>query len=234
MKTAFRAALSLNNTAITLMQRSCYRQAFEVLKDAVCLIKMSRQSSFNAAEEEDRVRRMITKAIRYNSNPVVSSDARLPVMEIILHDAPGFVLQGGSVADCHFLIRFDTSDQDLLEDEPLLELPSVVILHNFACLALLTIRHGGKRATCGKQCLDYVVRMLKKLFRASQEDPFRLKRIVYLSTIALNTLIQFQLSFGQTLEARESAAELYYLSQVADRLQGSVLFMGEGLCAPMA
>jgi hypothetical protein len=222
---AFKAALVLNNYAIALMERSCFDLAFDTLKDAVLLVKASQQE--NRGLPEEMVFQKLDEATRRIAS---TSSTSAPSLDVVSHNDADFS-KDGTIEDGELLIRFDTTDSDLLEQpEDSLDICASVILYNFGMAALLR-----NRQDSGIKYLAFALQILQGIFDRSQDDAFVLKRIVFISTIVLTTLIPAQLSRGLREEAEVSADTLNYFAEVAVSLQGCGLFtQGFELCASAA
>jgi hypothetical protein len=207
----FEAALLLNNQAVGMMKISCYGQAFDTLRDAVHLMRTSQEVTPRDAE---LVRQKLSEAAHRTSNPAVFP---APVdLEIISHDAADYIWQRNSAASALPLVRFETTDVDLYTDN---EVGSAILLLNLGIASLCS-----GRENCATRFLSFSLRILESLFQRSQENPFILKRVIFISTICLNALIPTQLSHRQTENAEQSAQSLKLLADWAGSLKNSGLF----------
>jgi hypothetical protein len=227
MMTAYKAILSLNNTATSLMQRSSYDLAFDTLKDAVHLIRASQHG--NRGYPEHMVHRTLDEANRRIASSTYSSATSS--LKVVSHTDADF--EEGSIKSSkqQQLIRFDTTDSDLVEQqEGNLDLCAAIILYNLGLCAVKLGRQDG-----GIKHLVYALQVLQGMFDSCQDEPFVLKRIVFISEIVLTTLISAQLSRGMTDAAQENTETLNYLAEVACSLKDSCLFnQGYELCASAA
>jgi hypothetical protein len=226
----YRAALYLNNTALSLMKQACYGQAFDTLNNAVQLIQMEREDAL-------LVHHMLLKSMDCISNPIVSTGP-MHTLVFVSHTEP-LALDDASISDYQFLIHFDLCDDELLqgeqEVEPMLSLTNAILIYNLACCSMCI----PEQKDNGLSYLGFALFMLKKLFQASQQDAFFISqkdtafslRVVLVSTLALNTLITSQLDRGQMVQAQESLVQLKLLSGVATALQATA---GWDLCAAAA
>jgi hypothetical protein len=223
----YRAAIVLNNQAISMMKYSCYDQAFDTIKDAFLLMKMATQERPAAAgcPELQLVHQKLDEATRRISSPTESSPSSL---EVVLHNDAD--LNNGTVKDAEHLIRFDTSDTNILEEESKY-LCAAIILSNFGICSILC-----RRQESGMSYLAIALRILQGMRdRAQQDDPFVLKRVVFISIIVLNILIPAQLSCGMFDGAKDNADTLTYLTEVAYTIQDCGLFTRDfELCASAA
>jgi hypothetical protein len=229
MSIIFNAALSLNNTAISLSQQACYDQAVDTLRDAVHLMKISKDGP--STLDETLVCRMLNKALHCTSNPRVSTGPAQHLPVIVSHNESGLVLYDKSLDDSYFffLVHFDTSDDELLEasdDELIRHLTHATIVYNFACCSMCVPEKEG----CGVQCLDYTISKLAKLFSVTRDDHFFLNRVVLVSILALHARATAHLARGQTEQARDNCTQMSFLAQVATALKESAW----ALCAAAA
>jgi tetratricopeptide (TPR) repeat protein len=226
MMTAYKAILSLNNTATSLMQLSSFDQAFDTLKDAVHLIRASQQG--NRGYPEHMVHRKLNEATRRIASSTYSTATSS--FKVVSHNDADF--EEGSIKSSkqQQLIRFDTTDSDLVEQqEGNLDLCAAIILYNFGLCAVKLGRQEG-----GIKYLAYALQLLQGIFDSCQDEPFLLKRIVFISEIVLTTLIPAQLSRGMTDEAQENTETLNYLAEVACSLRNYVLLTHDFPCAAAA
>jgi hypothetical protein len=228
MMTTYKATLSLNNTATSLMQRSSYHQAFDTLKDAVLLIRASASQQGNRGYPDHMVHSKLDEATRRVAS---SKDSSTPSsLEVVSHNDADFE-EGPIKSSKQQLIRFDTTDSDLVEQqEGNLDLCAAIILYNSG---LCAVKLGHQ--DCGIKYIACALQLLQGMFDSCQDDPFVLKRIVFIYEIVLTTLIPAQLSRGMTDEAEENTETLNYLAEVACLLTDSCLFNQRyELCASAA
>jgi hypothetical protein len=224
----YRAAIVLNNQGISMMKNSCYDQAFHTFKDAFLLMKMAPQErpAATGCPELQLVRQKLDEATRRISSPIESSPSSL--VEVVSHNDAD--LNNGTVKDAEHLIRFDTSDTDILEEESK-DLCAAIILSNYGVCSILC-----RRQESGMKYLAFALQILQGMSdRVQQDDPFVLKRVVFISTIVLNILIPAQLSCGMFDDAQDNAEKLTYLTEVACTIQDCGLFTRDfELCASAA
>jgi hypothetical protein len=223
----YRAAIVLNNQGISMMKNSCYDQAFDTFKNAFLLVKMAPKKRPAAAgcPELRLVHQKLDEATRRISSPTESSPTSL---EVVFHNDAD--LNNGTAKDAEHLIRFDTSDTDILEEESK-ELCAAIILSNFGICSIFC-----RRQEIGMKYLAFALQILQGMSdRVQQNDPFVLKRVVFISTIVLNILIPAQLSCGMFDDAQGNADTLTYLTEVASTIQDCGLFTRDfELCASAA
>jgi hypothetical protein len=228
MSACYKAALVLNNMAIGLMQRSSFHLAYDTFKDAVLLIKASQQQQESVHQDDVLVHQKLGEANRRIASPTASPFTSVPTsITVVSHNDGDF---SGSISKVsEQLIRFDSSDSDLLEQQED-NLVAAIILYNFGCCALLR-----DHQYIGIKYLTFALQIMQGLYDDSQEQPFDLKRIVYISTIVLQTLIPAQFSQGLKEEARSSCKTLNELAEMASELNQCCLFSRDfELCASVA
>jgi hypothetical protein len=226
---AFNAALSLNNSAIALTQRSCYRQGFDTLKDAVSLLRAPLDDDDIALNTLINLK--LNEAMRRLTSSQPSPTSASPCVEVMSHDAAdSFSLQDEEdLKKLPTLIRFETSDVDLFQANDQ-GLPCAIILYNLAVASLLC------NMTSAARFLSCALHLLQGRFEQSQDDPFYLRRVIFVSVHALTTLIPTLLDSGKVQQAEESTQDLAYLETVAQTLEESGLFAAasSGLIAAAA
>jgi hypothetical protein len=235
MMTAYKATLSLNNTATSLMQHSSFAQAFDTLKDAVLLIRaLSQSQQGNKGYPEHMVHRKLDEATRRIASSTDSSHSATSSVKVVSHNDADF--EKGSIKSSlskqqQQLIRFDTTDSDLMEQpDGNLELCTSIILYNFGICA---VKLG--RQDSGIKYLTHALQLLQGLFDSRQDEPFCLKRIIFITAIVLTTLIPAQLSRGgMTDKAQENNETLNYMVEVACSLRNCALLTHDVPCAAAA
>lgn len=145
---AFRAAIALNNMAVTMMERQCYRQGLETMKSAVSAFKLStgcvkisarpNVPSDDAAAADNQRRAILVllkQANRRSSKPQKSHLHSMP-LRVVTQSGQSLAATTSnamtpSASSQHTLIRLETTDDlDLLETDS--DLTAAVILFNFA------------------------------------------------------------------------------------------------------
>jgi hypothetical protein len=226
---AYKAALSLNNTGCSLLQRSCYSQGFDTLRDAVFLMKASLQQDAETLSE------LVTHKLNEASRRTIacpglhlhaSSTSTSPSIKIVSHDAADFAsakhncdVDVSSTKIRHTLIRFESSDLDLLLAEADQDLPCAIILFNLAIASLLC--HKDAAAASFLSCS---LHLLRDMFHRAQEQYFYLNRVIFISTLCLATMLPMQLNSGKIEDADESSRSIAYLEELAQSLEHSGLF----------
>jgi hypothetical protein len=224
MNTPYRAALSLNNQGVTMMECSCYGQALKTFMDAIRAHK-------EVGNDFELVNHMIDNATRRTFCPEPFYSERFP-FQVLSHDAADFTAQD-TLLKTFTLIRFEASDIELLqaESEDSQDISLVSILCN-AALASLSI---SRRQDSAAEFLRGARMLLKAMYPEAREDLFVLKRVIFLSCIALATVVAIEQSCGQTAATQANMRSFHNLSKSAGILEQSVLFKAQvALPAPVA
>jgi len=224
----YRAAIALNNMAVTMMERRCYRQAFETFKDAVTAMKLS-TPTFTGQQNQSIIFDSLKKAHQRTSRPVISSqEILLTIVSLSYHDARPLTPQdfsapsfSSSCCPMFSLIRID--DVDLLEDSDKTDpengsntLATLVTLYNFG-IANLCRAHclRAKRASASQQLLKGGLKLLTLSCNLllsqyedsyngdgdEEEDFFAVSRLLFILTVLLKTLCQTFTATGQGQDA---------------------------------
>jgi hypothetical protein len=207
-----------------MMKDSCYRQAFATLKDSVSLVTTSQEPALDEDFARKMVREKLHNARQRISAPEISSTNMHIPLQVISHDAADTLLQQTtSGVDTPTVIRFETSDIDLIEETQDFDLQCAIILFNLAIVSLACSQQDR-----GARLLSSSGQILSDMFQRCQEKPYMLKRVVCISTIVLHALRTGQLARHQIADAEHSARSLEYLSDVASTLETSGLFSCHG------
>jgi len=231
----YRAALALNNMAITMMERRCYRQAFETFKDAVAAMKVARLSveeDDNSSEQRESVFGSLRKANQRSFRPKASRTVH--AWTVVSHNCghlewilPSFEVSSSPKNNTntimHFhLIRLDDADIFGSDDEELLQsdVLTIIMLYNFGmsylCLAQTTSStSAASKFRQGALKLLTLCRNLLAVQYEGCEDMFVLPRLLYLSALILQTLRQAFLVSGNVQDAMDCARVLRSLEQAA-------------------
>ena len=238
----YRAALALNNMAITMMERRCYRQAFETFKDAVAAMKVARLSVEKADDSSEResVLGFLRKANQRSFRPNASRSVQ--AWTVVSHNCghlewilPSFEASSSpkdnnnnsssnnnNIMMHFYLIRLDDADIFGSDDEELLQCDvlTIIMLYNFGmsylCRAQTTSStSAASKFRQGALKLLTLCRNLLAVQYESCEDLFVLPRLWYLSAIILQTLRQAFLVSGNVQDAMDCARVLQSLEQAA-------------------
>lgn len=222
----YRAAIALNNMAVTMMERRCYRQAFETFKDAVTAMKLS-TPTFTGQQNQSIIFESLKKAHQRSSHPVISSnEILLTIVSLSHHDARPLIPQdfsapsSSSCCPMFSLIRID--DVDLLEDSDKIDsengsntLATLVTIYNFG-IANLCRAHclRAKKASASQQLLKGGLKLLTLSCNlllsqyedsyngdGDEEDFFTVSRLLFILTVLLKTLCQTFTATGQGQDA---------------------------------
>lgn len=141
-----RAALALNNMAVRMMERCCYKQAFNTLEDAALLLQ---NVSSTETEDRDHVqqqhlrstleraqKRVLSpeKSLRYIPLRVLSHCKIIAPLSsaVFNHLSPRTVL----LRNYYCFVRFDVDNDTSLLDREEFELPTACIIYNLAVASL--------------------------------------------------------------------------------------------------
>jgi hypothetical protein len=213
----------LNNMAVSMLQRSCHRQGFETLQDAVKIAK----SLMRKEEEEQQPghhQQLLTKALHRASNPLVTPSC--VQLEAVSHNDSDFCGLRDILASSSnniktarmMLIRIDTSDEDILEDDDQNLMLSILMLNLGVAASLGAHQRNGLAANL----LACSMSLLHILFDDTKEDPYALKRVVFISCILLEALIPLLSEQQEQVTWRRQ--QLDHLYKVATYLDCSGIF----------
>jgi hypothetical protein len=225
----YRAAIALNNMAISMLERSCYNQAFATLQDAVSAVKLA-VKPHRDCNDQQRVTKILEDANCRASRPDVSS--RAIALTVVSHDAgpsstdsPPQKLSTSATS----VIRIETDDVDLLESEDY-ELTTAILLYNLGC-AYLCLAHisdnsslARKQQGAGMKLLKVSRSLLARQYN-SCEDPFLMCYVVCLNILLLQTLVQASQSSRQLKEVNAYASALACFQKAARYLHDRCTFV---------
>jgi hypothetical protein len=219
----FAAAIRLNNMAVTMAERGCVNQAFVTFKDAVMVANAVFKQQ--PGRSPFFLKNLLEKAIQRMVHPTVTTTC--PSIEVVSHDSADFCITARPYSnDKKTLIQIDSTDEDILQAD---DLTLAILLYNFAITT--TQRQAGQGLV--DNLLSCSLSILYSL-QDNLDDPFLLKRIVFVTAHALESLVPALRSSGKTQEADARAEELLHFLGVATRLECSGLFSAAPLPASAA
>jgi hypothetical protein len=112
----------LNNMAVSMLQRSCHRQGFETLQDAIKIAK-SLMRNEEEKQQPGHLHQLLTKALHRASNPLITPSC--VQLDAVSHNDADFCglrdilapSSNNNKTSPMMLIRIDTSDKDILQDD---------------------------------------------------------------------------------------------------------------------
>jgi hypothetical protein len=230
----YNAALFLNESAVTMMQRSCFEQAIDTLRDATCIM-----SQLGGLEEESStplhpqiVNTMITQATARLSQPEPCFPS-VPVTVVTHQLRPPKAAHLARQESNYTLIRIiETNHGDLLDESKAPELPLAIAVYNLAVANLCSTRPQSKPLSTldDLQRQRYAFELLilsSKLSRACYEesrDVFVWHRALNLTGLMLQTLVQALESHGQSEHALMFSSSLQYFRGAACQLDSCGIF----------
>jgi hypothetical protein len=191
LSSTYRAAVSLNNLAVTLLERQCYHQAMETFKDAVSALKASTMPSTTSASA-------VTKGFRriYSPKPQRLISMHLEVLSSEnMSSAAALSLNEGPSSSRAYLVRLDQVDiDDMMERGP--DIESACILHNFAvaylCMSQVTANdcRGLKFRNAALKLFSASQSLLESRCHSSIDDEDLFDLVICLQAIVLGNLVQ--------------------------------------------
>jgi hypothetical protein len=206
----YKAIILLNNCSISMMERSCYEQAYATLRNAIDVYKLLIQDDGDGDEQAyELINDKLNQSLKQISNPVQSARTILP-LHVVSHTQAG-------LNTSNVMIRInDTEHDDLLEDDskaPLL--PMVIVFYNIAVVLMFLGDNVNNRHSWKKFFLGMSFQLASNCF-AGSSNPFVMYRAVNLATIVLQTLPEG--------EDDDLHFHLIHIRTVANRFEDSVFF----------
>ena len=205
-----------------MMERRCFRQAFETFKDAVAAMKHG-----TSDKRGESVGPSVVRSLQQAHQRLVRQErsaSSLPLLVVSHETSSADLCPTSSIFSAYTLIRLD--DVDLAEqDESNESLLTTIMLYNFAtsylCRAHCTknaalankLRHGGMKLFSLSRSL------LASLYRKLQNDMFLLPRLVFISSQLFQTLSYAFQASGNHRKAKECAMAVASLQSAASEMQ---------------
>ena len=242
-----RSALALNNIAVHLLERRCYPQAVESLKQAHKLTFLTNTDNSSATEKissdsqyekDERGQDHVNRALQYLSHPKQADRAAL-ILEVLTATQDGTVVQGE-------LSSNESALESVLEDAPsshlgflvrleddfgvLSERQKAIISHNFG-IACFCLGKALKKRSAAKQFLETSCRLAEEASHAllsylgrmetscKPENKDTVIQLHCLIVATLNSLIHSQQECSFKEQAHESYALLVHFRSEAWDLQ---------------
>ena len=240
----YRAVVALNNMAVTLLERRCFRDALASFKNALDLMGSLRPESSNqrrpSAEKQNVFLQKASKSVARSTRTVEASAARsgfslttishddsAEVVTVALHEIPsdfsGFV----------FMIEFDESNVNLSID-------SSIILHNFSVACRMQsweFKNTKKKRQLVERAYMFAQVANSILMQESDilEDELQMKRALVVSMLILQELIQLSSQQGDMDTSRKYYCELGHVrSFVSDTEDGNLPLVSQLTAASAA
>jgi hypothetical protein len=195
MSDAYMSAIMLNEIAVTMAERGHYRLAFAMLKDAIKIARsLLKQDDTLSSDDTSTIDKSSTH--QQLLNKACLRLARSSTVLAASSVAPSDLVQAVAIADFSLsrrttnidtkitLIRIDTSDVEMLQTTSY-ELPMAILVYNLAIVASL---HEPVRCS-PRDLLSLALRILERSFEQYEDDPFFLKRVVFVTVSVLQALI---------------------------------------------
>lgn len=219
-----KAAFALNNMAISMIEKSCYTQAFETLKQAATVARSASlvddQGRNGAQQSLECLKLASSRLLRPELSPLFVPTSVL--MQDVGLNPSDFLPQNRDTG--YSLIRMETNGIEFNDDDWALAVAT--ILHNFAVAHLCRTRSSEentfdvKLRNAAVKMLGMAGSLLSTIFKDCA-DPFILPHVIVTMTTVVKTLIHVLESCGQVEEARSYHLTLLQLSKVAGSLDGA-------------
>ena len=221
-----RSAIAMNNIGVSLLERSCYTQALETLRDALFTLKygLNATDDIDCAEPCHEVAEKLQRATHRLMNPEPqqgSIQIDFISSECLAAKALNALKRGPSSHEA-CAIRIDTCNHETLASYPTVE--TAILLHNFAisylCLASAPhfTRPGHLKGAMTLLAASYNV--LQTYRHECACDSIPAYNLLSLESIVLGSLIAVLIDANQTDQARMMFEEYKNLTDVMKRLQG--------------
>jgi len=223
-----RAAISLNNTGVTLLHRGCYKQALKTLSDSVSVMK----SAFHRDASQVCIDTVLNEAAQRLTCPEPEANHVSKKM-IILTEA--------QVIPDHedtCLMRIENVDSWNNDDNTVYELLSAIVVLNLgiayqAMDTTTTENHEKTEFLVGsKNLLQFAYTILTNIVQSEQSsdiDPTELRRAIMASIIVLQNLLKVLAKLGEGNRNKEYMTQLDQLIEFVRQQQ-----QGESLIAAPA
>jgi len=237
----YRGAVALNNVGVTLIERRCYRQAIETLKDAIFVMR----GVFNTATEknsasgfastsgtEARLQRATERLV--NPHPVSSSS----LINVISHDGTRIqpsmlssLLKEGKAPSHSVTIRIESADVDSpYARDP--DLESAVMLFNFG-IAHLCSSKLSKSEVASKKLNQAALKLFNMAYAIisnktslscmSDQDAERSCEVrLVIAAIVLKQVVEVLKDMGNHSEANQSMQRLIRLQSAISEMEQDI------------
>lgn len=258
-KLEYRAAVALNNMAVAMMERSCYEQAFETIKDAALtmqllytiepLVRSSMISSEQTPYQHD-IQTKLQRAYHRAANPVlsaISSKVRVVSDDAAFNSAniglKGLQTLSGSSHRMKQTAILISSDHLGLLDRQDFALTISIILFNVStasqCFAL-NIGSGILAIMLHREAMNLLLAcrdILDVLLLENMGNLISMQQVVFIASFVLKALVQALRMCGRTAEIQLTIMALDDLCHVATWSESDIsqmIFEASGALAPAA
>jgi hypothetical protein len=226
---SYRSVIALNNIGVSLLERRCYQQAAETLKDALSLIKAvsTTQNRHSLQETVHTARQRLAnpQAVRHEvvHVEVLTNTVSAKAMRAILEETSC----NDSKASAIRIEDFDCGTTS--------EFISAILLHNFG-LSYYCISKAAKKGSSNEQkYLNGAVRLLRishsvfaKAIDENSESSFH---FLHVMVVVLSTLITTLHQNKREAEARPFCSMLDHLRFTIAESQGMICFVNGAAAA---
>jgi hypothetical protein len=202
------ASIALSNMGISMMENSCYGQAFDTFSAAILM-----HSPQGTKEQEDALQ----QAQQRIADPLPSTAVPLRVLS---HEC----ITPIDTERVYSVVRFDTAEDASFDQH----LPSCIILYNLA-VSFLCCRHSSGKNSGFAIAIQLLRRSLKSLeylyhHTPKMQNPFLTHQIVLLTSHVLQTMVGTLYQAGQRSEAVALHQTLSLICNEAQELEKTGLF----------
>jgi hypothetical protein len=197
-----RAAVSLNNIAVSLMERNDHSRAYETLKDALTLITKGDEHSHSIQEKMSRASKFLSRRSQ-DRELKISSIAVIPISDCPCVHLMVSSLSLGCRADSFKVnpMRIEAIDSESLLDQDQ-ELLSVIMVYNYGiclgCASRAAFRSQDSRYIVQQDTCIQVLRIASNIvsrlcgdfFCDKDEDCRDAERTLSISFVVYNTFLQ--------------------------------------------
>ena len=207
----YKAAIALNNMGISLIERKCYRQAWETLHEAV-------QVACKGKSDAVAVGTYLSNALQRQCNPEVSKSKSPLHLEIVSDSSDSITCTHATqLTNAAIVIRLEAFESTIDA-----QVDSAVILHNYDMAALyLALAYPVSKITgqllqnCLKSLLRCQADLSSRYLALQMDDDFGLvQKVFVVAVVSTNSLLQVFTSLGagkfetQIVECQDKLAAL--------------------------
>jgi hypothetical protein len=224
-KTDFRAAVVLNNFGISLLEKNCYKQAMETLRDALSLVR--EQAASKSATSCSAAERKMELARQRLANPQPCKRRPMVLLEVLTNslssESLSKVLGEGPPCSTCFPVRIDQ-----LEEISSSDFKCALILQNIGIAYLCMSKTSNKRSATIRYNHSAVrlfrvshFLLIKNLQQCQGSSRAQLPELLYGTAIVLNGLIRTLQESSRAPEAKNLHSQLARLRTAIHDVEGS-------------
>ena len=244
----YRAAISLNNIGVVLLEQADFRQALEVLKDAIFVMKLvfpscrSCSSTSNLSNISNEINVKLQCAMERLASPRSPESCPLTLDAISYEDGNIALLKNclrhGPTSPFVFPIKITCSDFEYPEDRDV-DVESAILLYNFglAHMCIATARANGGNGRKAQERALKLFRLSESILVQQSSSCDQLDEqtnIILVAAMVFSSTVRILMHQGKVREAEEARRKLSLVGDMVNEIEQADALRGINVRAAAA